>query len=413
MKLSEELVWRGFIKDRTFNDIEFIDTPHTYYLGADLTSDSLTIGNLAVFMLARKLIKAGWKSYILVGGATSLIGDPGGKNEERQLLERQLIQTNIEGIKKQLSILFSGEEFNLVNNYDWLKTVNILDFLRDVGKFFNMTELVQREYITERIGKEGKGISYAEFSYSLLQGYDFWHLNKNYGVDFQIGGSDQWGNMLSGVSLIRKKEQKDVNALSIPLTINQTTGVKFGKSEEGTIWLDGAKTSPVEFYQFWITLDDLGVEYYLKIYTELSHDEISAIMAKHAKNPEKRFAQQQLAYWVTCLIHSEEKAKFAEHVTEFLNGTKHISEASEQEITEIRRNIPSIKVQDNASIIQTLVETNLASSNSDARRLIKDNAITVNNIKINKDSFETNDFINGRLMIRRGKSYKDSALVEI
>jgi len=254
--LSDDLQWRGLIKDKTFDDVTWLDSPKTFYLGSDCSSDSLTVGNLAIFMLARRLTEAGWKTVLLVGGATSLIGDPGGKDEERNLKSREEIAANVAGIKAQVQRLFANQEFTLVDNYDWFKDIGYLEFLRDVGKHYSMTELVQRDYIASRMGEGGGGISYAEFSYSLIQGYDFWHLFKNHGVEMQIGGSDQWGNILSGVPLIRKKEGKEVHAFSMPLVINKTTGKKFGKSEAGAIWLDPARTSPTQMYQFWINTDD-------------------------------------------------------------------------------------------------------------------------------------------------------------
>ena len=252
MSLSEDLTWRGLIKDKTFGGVAWLDEPKTFYLGVDASADSLTVGNLAVLMLARRLIDAGWKAVLLVGGATSLIGDPGGKEEERELKSRQEVLSNVEAIKAQVNKLFAGQHFTPADNYDWFKDVGYLEFLRDVGKHFSMTELMQRDFITERIGEQGSGISYAEFSYSLIQGYDFWQLHKNHDVVLQIGGSDQWGNMLSGVSLVRKKEGKEAHAFSMPLVVNKATDRKFGKSEGGAVWLDPAKTSPTQFYQFWI-----------------------------------------------------------------------------------------------------------------------------------------------------------------
>jgi len=279
MSLSENLTWRGLIKDKTFADNKWLDMPQTFYHGVDASSDSMTIGNLAAMMLARRLIDAGWKAVILAGGATSLIGDPGGKSSERELKPREEIQKNVEAIKQQINKLFAGKDFVPVDNYDWFKDIGYLEFLRDVGKNFSMAELMQRDFITERMGEGASGISYAEFSYSLIQGYDFWHLNKNHGVVLQIGASDQWGNMLSGVSLIRKKEGAEVNAFSMPLVIDKTTGKKFGKSEGGAIWLDPVKTTPTQFYQFWINTDDADVGDYLKYYSLKPKGEIEQVMS--------------------------------------------------------------------------------------------------------------------------------------
>jgi len=266
--LSQDLAWRGLIKDRTCEDLEWLDQPRTFYLGIDASADSLTIGNLAVLMLARRFIDAGWQAVLLAGGATSLVGDPGGKDEERELKSREEITANVEAVSQQIEKLFQGQPHELVNNLDWLADLEHLDFLRDVGKHYSMTELMQRDFVAARMGEGGSGISYAEFSYSLLQGYDFWRLFKDRDVELQIGASDQWANMLSGVALVRKKEAKEVQALSMPLVVDKASGRKFGKSEAGAIWLDSAKTSPTGFYQFWINTDDADVENYLKVFVQ-------------------------------------------------------------------------------------------------------------------------------------------------
>jgi len=413
MTLSEELVWRGQIKDKTFNDITWLDEPKTFYLGADCSADSLTIGNLAVFMLARRLLLAGWKTVLLVGGATSLIGDPGGKEAERDLKSREEIQKNVEGIKAQVSKLFAGQEFTSVDNYDWFKDVGYLDFLREVGKHYSMTELMQRDFVSERMGEQGTGISYSEFSYSLIQGYDYWHLFKELSVVLQIGGSDQWGNMLSGVPLIRKKEGQEVHALSMPLVINKTTGKKFGKSEEGAVWLDPAKTTPTQFYQFWINADDAGVEDYLKVFTELNKEEIERVIAEHHQNAAARLAQRTLADKVTEMVHGHEEAEKARTITAVLIGQTSISEVNDEVITTMRTELPHAQVSENGSVMEALVTTGLAPSNSEARRLIAGNAVYINGQPSTKENFEGSDFQNGRLLLRRGKALKDTALIEL
>src|SRR5581483_7231957 len=275
LPLSDELQWRHLIKDRTFEDIKWVDTPRTFYLGSDASADSLHIGNLAIYMLALQLMLHGWKAVLLVGGATSLVGDPGGKEEERELKTKEEIEHNVAGVRAQVERLFAGKEFELVNNYDWFKDLGYLEFLRDVGKHFSMTELVQRDFIATRMGAEGGGISYTEFSYNLIQGYDYYWLNKNKGVELQIGGSDQLGNMLSGVPLIRKKVGKEVHALSMPLIINKATGKKFGKSETGAVWLDPKRTSPTQFYQFWINADDDYMAEFFGIFTLLGKEKVN------------------------------------------------------------------------------------------------------------------------------------------
>jgi len=412
MKLSEDLTWRGLIKDKTFGDAAWLDAPKTFYLGVDASADSLTVGNLAVLMLARRLIDAGWKAVLLVGGATSLIGDPGGKEEERDLKSREEILSNVEAIKDQVNKLFAGQHFTPADNYDWFKDVGYLEFLRDVGKHFSMTELMQRDFITERMGEQGSGISYAEFSYSLIQGYDFWQLHKNHDVVLQIGGSDQWGNMLSGVSLVRKKEGKDAHCFSMPLVVNKATGRKFGKSEGGAVWLDPAKTSPTQFYQFWINCDDTDVEDYLKAFTLLPKEEIERVMAEQQADPSKRVAQKRLAEEVTKLVHGA-SGDTATGVTKYLTSQVSIAEASDEDLEEIRKDLAAIKTTSNGSIIEALASSALASSNSDARRLLQSGAVYVNGQSVNRENFEPGDFQNGRLLLRRGKAFKDSALVEL
>lgn len=413
MILSDELKWRGLVKDKTFNDLAWLDKPQAFYHGVDGSSDSLTIGNLAALMLPLHLMRGGWTGVLLVGGATSLVGDPGGKEFERQLPDKDTISRNVDAIKKQIEKLYLDQKPKVVNNIDWLGSLKLLDFLRDIGKSYSMTELSQRDYITERMGDGGAGISYAEFSYTLIQGYDFWYLHKNHDIQLQVGGSDQWGNMLSGVSLIRKKEGSEVHALSMPLVVNKSTGKKFGKTEEGAVWLDPKKTSPTEFYQFWINTDDIDVESYLKIFTLLSKKHIDAKMTEHKLSPEKRLAQQILASEVTELVHGREETHTAEIVTNILNGATTIDVVSDGIIEQVRKEIRSISLPANASIIQALVDTGLASSNSDARRLLGSGAVYINSTPVKKENLENKDFKSGRLIIRRGKAFKDSALVEL
>ncbi len=410
--LSEELAWRGFIKDRTFADETWLNTPRTFYLGSDASADSLTIGNLAIYMLARQLAEHGWRAILLVGGATSLIGDPGGKDEERNLKSREEVQANVAGVKAQVSRLFANNDFELVDNYEWFKDIGYLEFLRDVGKHYSMTELIQRDFIASRMGEGGSGISYAEFSYSLIQGYDFWWLFKNKGVELQIGGSDQWGNMLSGAPLIRKKEGKEVHALSMPLVINKATGKKFGKSEDGAVWLDATRTTPTQFYQFWINCDDEGVEAYLKIYTMLPKETIEKLIAEHRDDPKKRIAQIKLAQEVTKLVHGAKQLAIAEAVTEVLTGKKDVAQLDVRALDAMRKEVPSIHGSVGDEIIDLLVQTGLTSSKTEARRLLQGNAIAINGQKTQKERLVENDFQNGRLLLRKGKAFKDSALIE-
>jgi tyrosyl-tRNA synthetase len=379
MKLSDDLKWRGLIKDTTFKTPTQLDQPKKFYLGIDASDSSLTIGNLAVIMLARRLAEAGWQTVLLAGGATSLVGDPGGKDEERELKSRDEIAANIEGIKGQMVKLFAGRAHELVNNLDWLDGLKYLDFLRKVGKHFPMTELMQREFVDARMGRTG--ISYAEFSYSLMQGYDFWWLFKNKAVELQIGASDQWGNMLSGVALIRKKEAKEVNVLSMPLVIDKNSGRKFGKSEAGALWLDPRRTSPAQFYQFWMNIDDADLEDYLKIFTLLSKDEIESEVTRQNNNPQDRSGQRRLAAEVTKIVHGEQQTKFAAKVADYLSSKEPLENADSAVLKEIRPLMANLTVQPGSSVIDALVESGLAASNSDARRLIQSPTWTLRTLR--------------------------------
>lgn len=411
MKLSEDLTWRGLIKDKTFADVGWLDKPQAFYHGIDASANSMTVGNLAAMILARRLIEAGWQGLLLAGGATSLIGDPGGKTQERELKSRVEIAKNIEAIKGQIKNLFAGKEFTIVDNYDWFKDVLYLDFLREVGKNFSMTELMQREFVVERMGKEGKGISYAEFSYSLVQGYDYWQLYKMHQVALQIGGSDQWGNMLSGVSLIRKKEAQEVHALSMPLVVNKDTGIKFGKSEAGVVWLDPRQTSPTQFYQFWVNTDDADVENYLKIFTFLAKAEIEDLISAHKAEPGARQAQLALAKEVTSLVHKDHILSPVE-ITAYLTGNKPLSKADHKTLDAIRQEIPAVKSRPGEAVIDVLVKSGLAASKSEARRLLASKAVYINGQTVETDLLAAADFDHGRALLRRGKAYKDSALIE-
>jgi tyrosyl-tRNA synthetase len=409
MKLSEDLRWRGLIKDKTFDNDEWLDEPRNFYHGVDGSSDSLTVGNLAALILAIRLMDAGWKAVILVGGATSLVGDPGGKDSERELKPKEEIEHNVSSIRSQIEKLYSGKPVTYVNNIDWFSQLGYLDFLRDVGKHYSMTELTQRDYIAQRMGEQGSGISYAEFSYTLIQGYDFWHLYKNHQAVLQIGGSDQWGNMLSGVPLIRKKENSEAHVMTMPLVINRSTGKKFGKSEEGTIWLDPTKTTETQFRQFWINTDDADVGDFLKIFTFISRDEFDQLMGRHTSHPENREAQLYLSDKVTELVYGSGSSELSGNIQKILTGEMPIESVDEGLMEELKKQIPAKTNPSN--LIEALVETGLASSNSDARRLLGSGAVYVNGNSINRENFEDQDFKNGRLLLRRGKAYKDSALI--
>lgn len=412
--LSDELAWRGFVNQTTYASPTALDNGQiTFYLGVDPSADSMTVGNLAVMMMVRHFIQHGHKAILLVGGATGMIGDPDGKKQERDLLTVEQIDHNKQAIAAQYKQVLQGQDFELVDNYDWFKDMGYLDFLRTVGKHVPMRQMLGRDFVQSRLGEDGTGISYAEFSYSLIQGYDFLHLHREKGVTLQIAGADQWGNCITGVDLIRRITGDETHVWSAPLVVNKATGVKFGKSEGGAVWLDSAKTTPTEFYQFWINCDDAGVEGYLKIYTMLAKDEIDAIMASHHENPSARIAQTRLAQEVTLIVHGTETMLVAAAVTEYLKGKKPIGEADTEELAALRKEIPQVASVEGGSVVEALVASGLAGSNTEARRFVSENAVSINGQKITREHFELSDFQNGRLLLRRGKAFKDSALVEL
>jgi len=403
MTLSEELTWRGLINQTTLDDVKKLDDKTwTFYHGFDASADSQAIGNLAAMMVDRVFLKHGSKGILLAGGGTSLIGDPGGKDVERPLQSKETIAHNTEAARKQLEIILAGYEFTTLNNIDWLEKLTVVDFLRDIGKHFGMSTLVQRDYIQKRIGKGGDGMSYTEFSYTLLQGYDFLHLNQEYNCDLQLSGADQWGNCLSGVDLIRKVNGSSVHALTMPLIINKATGKKFGKSEEGAVWLDESKTSVYQFYQFWLNTDDDAVEDYLKIYTLIEPAELEALLVEFRANPSDRQAQKYLAFEVTKLVHGEKRALSVQNVSEVLFGSRQFSELSQDDIVELSKEIP---VVESTGLVELLVTAGLASSNSEANRFIQSGAISVNQKKIESvEQFETLDDVGSHLLLKRGKN---------
>ncbi len=382
MKLSEELKWRGFWNQTTFQDSKVLDSEkRTIYLGADPSADSLHIGHLSVYMMVRRFLDHGHKVVLLIGGGTGMIGDMR-DTEERQLLSPEIVAKNTEALKSQVSKLFAGQDFEVVNNADWLSKIELIPFLRDIGKNFNMAELISRDFFKSRINN-GSGLSFAEFTYTLLQGYDFWYLYKNNGVSLQIGGSDQWGNLLSGVNLIRKKEGAEVFAMTAPLLINRSTGRKFGKSEGGALWLDASKTSPFKMYQFLLNSDDQSVFEYLKILTILSKEEIETIEKNHQENQHLRIAQKALAKNVVEIVHGEEVAKNVISTTEVLFGGKAFENLTKAEIEVLKYEIPV--ASKDKTISEILIETNFAKSKSDAKRLISANSISFNGNKLQED----------------------------
>lgn len=413
MTLSEELEWRGFVNQTTYKDSSILDgNPVTFYWGVDPSADSMTVGNFAVAMMIRHFIDHGHRAILLVGGATGMIGDPDGKKQERELMTEDDIARNKKAICEQYRQIFADQDFEIVDNYDWFKSLGYLEFLRTVGKHVPIRQMLGREFVQERLGDDGGGISYAEFSYALIQGYDFLHLYREKGVTLQVAGSDQWGNCIAGVELIRRVAGGEAHVWTAPLVINKTTGMKFGKSEGGAVWLSSIKTTPTRFYQFWINCEDAGVEEYLKFYTLLSKEEVVETMRQQRGNPGARRAQIRLAEEVTRLVHGEEALRIAQAVTDCLVGGVSIGEVTPSTLHALRSEIPCIKSGDGKSIVEALVETRLVASNSEARRLIKSNAISINGVKFSGETFAAGMFQNGRLLVRRGKAFKDTALVE-
>lgn len=396
MKLSEELQWRGFWNQTTFTDDKLIDSENfTLYLGTDPSADSLHVGHLAVYMMVRHFLERGHKVFLLVGGGTGMIGDMR-DTEERNLLPYEEIEHNKQALKSQVSRIFDERDFTLVDNADWLAELELLPFLRDIGKNFNMADLVSREFFKARINN-GKGLSFAEFTYTLLQGYDFWHLFNQYGVNLQIGGSDQWGNLLSGVDLIRKKENTEVYAMTAPLLINKSTGRKFGKSEGGAVWLDENKTSVYKFYQFWLNVDDESAIEYMKIFTMLDRDTIEAIAENHAVNPGARSAQKVLAREVTDIVHGSARRESVERVTEVLFGGGDFNKLSDDDLGALAEEIPCVDAE--IDVIEALVESGAVGSNGEAKRLLKSGAISLNGEKLAE-----NKVVNDTSLLKKGKN---------
>ena len=392
MTFFEELKYRGVIKDISSPELEdkLNNESLTFYLGTDPTADSLHIGHYASFVTAKRLANHGHKPIILVGGATGLIGDPR-PTQERPMISKETVLKNIEGLKKQVNNLLDGKAL-VVNNYDWTRDVTFLDFLRDIGKYINVNYMLNKDIISRRLDS---GITYAEFSYTLLQGFDFLHLFKNNNCVLQAAGSDQWGNITTGIELIRKIENKTAYGFTMPLILD-STGKKFGKSEGNALWLDKEKTSPYQIYQYLINSDDSKVIEYLKVFTFLSIDEIETLAESVKNEPEKRFAQKALAYEVVKDLHGEEEAIKAKKISEEVFSKGYSSEG-----------MPSvdITISDNMNILDLLVKTNIASSKSEGRRLIIGNGISINSYKqTNPDLIITEDlFENNSLVISKGK----------
>lgn len=407
MTLTEELTWRGFVNQTTFKDITVLDQQsHAFYWGVDPSADSMTIGNLAAAMMARLFIKHGHTAYLLVGGATGMIGDPDGKSQERDLLSLEQIAINKKALSEQYAQVFDNMPFNVVDNYDWFKDLGYLEFLRAVGKHVPMRQMLGREFVQSRLGEDGSGISYAEFSYSLIQGYDFLHLFKEHGVTLQICGADQWGNSIAGVELIRRIAGAEAHVWSTPLIINKATGKKFGKTEDGAVWLNAEKTSVYKFYQFWINCDDEGVEEYLKVYTDLDKEQIEDVMNRHNEQRSERIAQKTLAYEVTRIVHGSVRAESVVRISDVLFGSGNYNTLNRDDFNVLSKELPTIQCSVGDDLASVLVESGLAQSKGEARRFLQGNAIYINGqqIPLAKTTIDSDDVLAGHVIIRRGKN---------
>ena len=383
MKLSEELLWRGFHAETSIKDPAELDkrAQKKFYFGADPSADSLTIGNLAALMMCACFVRHGYQPYLLAGGATGQIGDPKDTGE-RELKPLEEVERNKQAIARQMASIVRSPGLIMVDNLDWFREIKYLDFLREIGKAFSMTQLLDRQFVQARIGEGGAGISYAEFSYTLIQGYDFLHLYRTYGIDLQLCGADQYGNCSSGIHLIRRLEGATADAWSTPLVIDPVTGRKFGKSEGNAIWLDAGKTSIFDFYQFWLNQPDEAVEYLLKIYTLLMPEEVEAVMKEQTEHPERRAAQRALARGATEVVHGREKAEAVEALSARLFGGD-LAELTADEIGEFAEFLAT--VPQGTGLVEALVATGLASSKSEARKLAAAGAISVNGVKVRED----------------------------
>lgn len=420
MNLYQELRWRGFIYQETEGARQVLSDQErkiTGYIGFDPTAESLHVGSLLPIMGLVHLQRYGHTAIAVVGGATGMIGDPSGKSKERILLSEEILRRNQDGIKKQLERFLSFTGKNpaiIVNNYDWTANVTIIQFLRDIGKNFTVNYMLSKESVKRRL--DGEGISYTEFSYMLLQAFDFLHLYDNYNCILQMGGSDQWGNITAGIDLIRKLRGGKAYGLVFPL-LTTASGTKFGKSEEGTIWLDEKLTSPYRFYQFWINADDRDVIKYLKFFTLLSKEEIESLEVELKERPERRVAHRRLAEEVTRMVHGEEGLKKAQRATSVLFGGS-FEGLSSSELEEIFSHVPSFEISrdelEGMSIAELAVSSGLVKSKGEAKRLIVSGGLYMNNIKVDSavEKVSSERFIDGKILVLR-KGKKSFLIVKI
>ena len=401
MKFYDELKWRGLIKDEAGEDLEekLNSGNLTFYVGADPSADSLHIGQLPTFLMIERLRRIGHKPIVLVGGATGRVGDPRG-TKEREKSDEKVVDSNFEKIKTQMKKLF-GEETLVLNNYDWFKEYNYIDFLRDIGKYINVAYMINKDLVKRQMES---GISYAEFSYMLIQGYDFKYIHDKYGATLQFGGSDQWGNLTTGIELIRKLNEEEVYAFSMPLTLD-SSGNKIGKSEGNALWLDKNKTSSYSLYQYIINWEDSMMDDYLKRYTFLSKEEIENIMKKQEAEPHLRIAQKTLAKEIITFVHDEESYNSAVKISEAL-FSGNIKELTEEELVDAMSGVENYSISEEKNIVDMLVDTGILSSKREAREFINNGSISINGEKVTDLKMLVNKSVslyNKYIVVRRGK----------
>jgi tyrosyl-tRNA synthetase len=408
MHLADDLKERGLVEQSSSPAEEILSAPRTVYLGIDPTADSLHVGHLVPILLMRRLGEAGHKLVFLVGGGTGQIGDPKEKGE-RTMLDEHTVAANTRALKRQLKQVLGNIRFKMVDNADWLMKVKLVPFLRDIGKHFSVNDLVKRDLIKKRLATPDESISYTEFTYSLLQGFDYLFLNQKYGCDLQIGASDQWTNILSGVDLIHKKLAKTVYGLTAPL-ITDSTGKKFGKSEGNAVWLDPKKTTPFQFYQFWINLPDAHIEHYLRVFTFLSQAELVMLMDMHNREPAERQAQETLARVMTEIVHGPAATAQAAAATDALFGQTPFDQLSREAMQVALAEAPTVRLsshdlENGYPLADALVVGGLASSKSDARRLIEGKAVSLSGQTIENPGQEIHlgDLSHGYALVRKGK----------
>ena len=399
MTVVEDLKWRGLLKDLSGEELEekLNKGGMTFYIGTDPTADSLHVGHLSSFLISKRLEKAGHHPILLVGGGTGLIGDPR-PTTERAMASKETIEHNFNCLKKQVERIFG---FEVVNNYDWIKDINVLDFLRDFGKYFNINNMLDKDIIRRRLET---GITYTEFSYTILQALDFKHLHETRGVDLQCAGSDQWGNITSGIDLIRKSTGDEVYGFTMPL-VTDSTGKKFGKSEGNAVWLDKNKTSSYRLYQFFVNVEDSMVIDYLKIYTFLSKEQIDELEKENNEHPEERKAHKKLAQEIVTFLHGKEEYEKAVSLTEHLfnNDFKGLSK---NDIEDLFGNEDIKNVEANKNIVDLLVDMQVVSSKREAREFVTNGAVSINGEKVNDINTTIDDkyFIEGTyIVVKRGK----------